>query len=127
MRAAALRLLIAFSLAGAISTPAWAQPLIQPQSSLLQQGIAEVREAQLRAQLDMANRQAVIQQNQLSALDSQIRSQQAFDNVRAQSYTPIVPPAVVGAVIDPGQLVSIPDDRLAASNARVRAVAADHH
>ena len=130
MRAAALRLLIAFGLAGAITAPTWAQPLIQPlqpQSSLLQQGVNDVREAQLRAQLDMANRQAVIQQNQLSALDSQIRSQQAFDNVQAQSFTPIVPPAAVGAVIDPGQLVSIPDDRLAASNARVRAVAADHH
>jgi len=132
MRAVALRLLIAFSLAGAISAPVWAQPLRPPQpmlqsQSLLQQGITDAREAQLRAQLDMANRQAVIQQNQLSALESQIRSQQAIDSVQAQSFTPIVPPAVVGAVIDPGEFVSIPDDRLAASSARVRAASENVH
>lgn len=130
MRAVAHRLIIAFSLAGAIGAPAWTQPLVQQpiiQQPLLQQGMAQAREAQLRAQLDMANRQAVIQQNQLSALDSQIRSQQAFDDLRAQSYTPTVPPAVIGAVIDPGQLASIPDDKLAASNARVKAAAANHH
>lgn len=126
MRAAAHRLLIAFSLAGATSAPAWAQPLIQ-QQSLLQQGVNDAREAQLRAQLDMANRQAVIQQNQLSALDSQIRSQQALSSVQAQSYAPIVPPAAVGAVVDPSEFVSIPDDKLAASNARVKAVSEDHH
>lgn len=119
------RLLIALSLAGAIGAPARAQPLIQ-QQSLLQQGVNDLREAQLRAQLDMASRQAVIQQNQLSALDSQIRGQQALSSIQAQSYAPIVPPAAVGAVIDPSQLASIPDDRLAASNARVRAVVENH-
>jgi hypothetical protein len=126
MRAAAHRLSIIVSvvagLAGAIAAPAWAQPL-----SVHQQGVADLRDAQLRAQLDMANRQAVLQQNQLSALDTQIRTQQAFSNLQAQAYAPIVPPVSVGAVIDPGQFVSMPDDRLAASNARVRALTENHH
>ena len=90
MRAAALRLLIAFSLAGGIGAPAWAQPPLQQpllqSQSLLQQGINDAREAQLRAQLDMANRQAVVQQNQLSSLSSQIRSQQTLDDVRRSMH-----------------------------------------
>jgi hypothetical protein len=125
------RLVIAISLAGALGAPAWAQTLQNPgalQSGALlrQQGVADLRDAQLRAQLNMANRQAVIQQNQLSVQDSQIRTQRALEDIQAQSYVPTVPPVAVGAVIDPGQIPSIPDDKLAASNARVKA-AADNH
>lgn len=123
------RLLIAVSLAGALAAPAWAQPLQQqtlPRQSLQQQGLADLRDAQLRAQLNMANRQAVIQQNQLSVQDSQIRTQRSLDDIQAQSYVPTVPPLSAGAVIDPGQIATIPDATLAASNARVKA-AADNH
>ena len=125
------RLFIAISLAGALGAPARAQPLQHPgalQSGALlrQQGVADLRDAQLRAQLNIANRQAVIQQNQLSLQDSQIRTQRSLDDIQAQSYVPTVPPLSAGAVIDPGQFATIPDDTLAASNARVRAAAANH-
>jgi hypothetical protein len=79
----------------------------------------------LRAQQDLAARQAVIQQNDISRLDAPLRSERALATLRAQSYSPQVAPPAGGTYpqIDVGGLASIPDDRLAASNARAKAAA----
>jgi hypothetical protein len=119
MRAAVHRLLLALSLAGALGAPALAQR-IDPQTQL------NILDSQVRASQAMTNRQAVIQQNQLSVLDSQLRTEQSLGDIRSQSYTPTIPPPPAGAappMIDTSQLATIPDDKLAASNARVRAAA----
>ena len=80
----------------------------------------------LRAQQDMAARDAVIQQNELSKLDALARARQASETVQAQSVSPqLIPPPASGAQrsIDVQGLASIPDSRLAESNARVKAAA----
>jgi hypothetical protein len=124
------RLFAAASLAAA-SLAAGAPALAQPPPSLaLQQSMSDGHRAlELQGQQDLAARQSVLQQNQLTVLDAQIRTQQAIEDVQAQMRTPqVAPPAGgVGPGLDAGRLVSIPDSRLAASNARVKAAAANHH
>lgn len=126
------RLAVAFGLAVvslAPATSALAQSL-QPQSqrSPLQQSMdANLRDMQLRAQQDMVARQSVLQQNQLTVLEAQIRTQQAIEDVQAQTRAPQLAPSGAGLPnLDTSKLASIPDDRLAASNARVRAAAGNH-
>jgi hypothetical protein len=114
----ALVLSILASLAAAAG-PAAAQNL-QQQMDLSQ------RAAELRAQQDMADRRAVILENRLTTLEAQARTQQAFDILQAQRQTPPLPEPPAGGPppqIDTGALASMPDDALAASNARVRAAA----
>ena len=122
-RVVIVRLLASFGFAAAAGASA-AQ--ILPQMSFQQQLDLQLRAADLRAQQDLADRRAVIMQNQLNSLEAQVRTQQAMDDLRAQSVTPSIPPPVAGAPpphIDAGGLAEIPDAALAASNARVKAAA----
>jgi hypothetical protein len=128
MRAMVHRLLLAAAVAGACGAPGWAQ-------TTRQQAEINILDSQLRAREAMADRQAVFQQNHLSSLDAQLRTQQSLADVRAQAYSPMLPPPAAATsapysaapYIDASQLASIPDDKLAASNARVREAAANHH
>lgn len=135
MRTAARRFFAAFSLAAIGMAPfgplARAQPL--QRSPALQQSMDDTRRAiELQGQQEQATRQSVLLQNQLTVLDAQIRTQQSIADVQAQmqtrQVTPVHPsPAGAAPSFDASQLVSIPDDVLAASNARVKAAAANHH
>jgi hypothetical protein len=104
------------------AAPALGQPLTGGVS--IQQTLdLQSRLGVLHAQQDAMARQAVVLQNQLTSLDIQLRGLQAIEGLREQGVTPTLPPpAGPDARIDPSQLASIPDDRLAASNARVQAV-----
>jgi hypothetical protein len=78
----------------------------------------------LQAQQDMAQREAVIRDGRSTALESQVRTEEAAAAIAAQGASPRLPPPLAGAPprhIDTAHLASIPDDRLAASDARVRA------
>jgi hypothetical protein len=86
----------------------------------------------LLAQQQAAQQRAVALDNQLMALEAQIRTERALADIRAQSARPYLPlpplppgeagPRPPSPQIDTSKLVSIPDDRLAASNAAVREV-----
>ncbi|CAN7401178.1 hypothetical protein LJR225_002542 [Phenylobacterium sp. LjRoot225] len=118
------RLLTVFSLVAASLAPVGAAALAQPLS--LQQSMdATHRGMQLQAQQDQLARQAVLQQNQLMVLEAQIRTQQAIADIQARSQTPRLPPPPSGTSpkLDTSQLASIPDSKLAESNARVKAAA----
>ena len=122
MRAARRLALICFT---AISLAAMGAPALA--QSLQATMDAQLRASELQAQQDMAARQAVIQQNQLTVLEAQIRAEQAIADVQAQGRSRRPPPLQGGARLDADQFASIPDDRLAASNARVKAAADNHH
>jgi len=77
------------------------------------------------AQQEMARQQQIAIQNQLNALEAQVRTEQAIAQVQAQRANPRLPlPDVTGSTalpnIDTGALASIPDSALAESNKRVR-------
>lgn len=114
MRVFALPMLLGLA---AVAGPAVAQSL-QTQMDISQ------RAAEARAQQDLADRRAVILENRLTTLEAQVRSQQALDDLQAQTQPRPLPPPPAGGPppqIDTRGLASIPDDALAASNARVRA------
>jgi hypothetical protein len=113
----ALLVLIAF----AAATPALAQP----------SAAEEMLRAELAAQQLLDRQRQVALDNQLMSLEAQLRANQAEAVVRQQSTRPYLPlpplppeagPAAPSPAIDTSKLVSIPDDRLAASNAAVREV-----
>ena len=115
MRPAAAGLALALSLAAA--SAAMAQT-VQPSIEL------ELRAAQLRDLQSMADRRAVELHNQFMVLDAQQRTQRALSDVQAQNYRPILPAPPRNAAppqIDTSRLASIPDAKLEASNAAVRA------
>ena len=98
----------------------------QPDALILQ------RDAELQAQADQARRRDVELTNRLSTLEAQQQTNQALSDIAAMRQRPSLPtiydpnaepPRV--APLPPGALVSIPDATLAASNARVRAAAAN--
>lgn len=75
-------------------------------------------------QQEQTRQQIIQQQNQLMALDAQLRGQQAQQDIQALRINPrLALPNVnqTGALpqIDPGQLASIPDAALADSNRKV--------
>jgi hypothetical protein len=87
---------------------------------------AELRAGAARDLQVTLDRQAVQQHNDLMMLDAQLRTQRALSDVQAQNYRPILPPTPrTGAQpqIDTSRLASIPDARLEASNAAVKAAA----
>jgi hypothetical protein len=100
----------------AIAPAAWAQ------DPLLYQ-----RDFEVQTQLQAARQREVDLQNQLTVLDARVRTEQAIRDQESLRNAPAVripsDPAARQAPIDPGKLAAIPDDRLAASNARVRAAA----
>jgi hypothetical protein len=88
-------------------------------------------ENQMRAEQDMARQRGVALQNELMALDARIRTEQTIRDVQAQGRTVRLPtpqerqppPPSRPPPFDAGQVASIPDQALAASNARVREAA----
>jgi hypothetical protein len=91
---------------------------------------------ELAAQQRLEQQRQVAIDNQLMALEAQARASQGIAASQAQSARPYIPlpsagPSVSGgraeAAVDTSKLASIPDDRLAASNAAVRAVTQPRH
>lgn len=81
----------------------------------------------LEMQQEMMRQRGVALQNELTTLEARLRTEQSLATLELQSRRPLIPlpPAFAGvpptyAPIDSSKLVSIPDDRLAASNAAVR-------
>jgi len=94
--------------------------------SLQQQFDLNARAAELRAQQNLADQRSVILENRLNNLEAQQRTQQAFDDLQAQTRTPQLPAPYPGAPppqIDTSNMATIPDSTLEESNARVRAAA----
>lgn len=85
-------------------------------------------ENQMRAEQEMARQRGVALHNEFMALDARVRSEQAIRDAQVQGRTLRLPtpserqppPAATAPPFDPGQIASIPDEALAASNARVR-------
>lgn len=78
----------------------------------------------LRAQQQLAQQRAIAQANELMALESRLRTEQAIQDLR-QVYAPVRLPELPyagapPAAIDTSKLPEIPDAALAASNRRVR-------
>ena len=114
----------------AVAAPACAQIAPAPSPAPLQPYAQTLSERQqldlLRAQQELAARQAVIQQTQLFSLETQLRTQLNLASLQALGVTPTIPPPAAGAPprdIDVSGLASMPDATLASSNARVRAAA----
>lgn len=109
-------IVLAFALAAGAASAAWAQnPYLDQQA------------AQLDAERAAARQRDIALHNDLMALDARLRTDQALrDTDPRLNAAPVylLPPAR-GAPPrrDPGPYASIPDDRLAASNARVKAAA----
>ncbi len=119
----AVRLALVLSI---LAAPALAQPDAVAQALARRQAIDRFQVDQLRMQQDLAARQAVIQRNDLSYLEHQLRTQQTLSAVQAQSQSPQIPPPPAGGAprsIDVSGLASIPDAALAESNEKVRAAA----
>jgi hypothetical protein len=85
----------------------------------------------LRAQQEAAQRAAVARQNELMALEANLRAQQAINDLEFRRAVPVQAPQLpypqsVGGgptSIDLSKLPSIPDAALAASNKRVQEIA----
>ena len=120
-----MRVLPILVLALAAASPAAAQIVRDP--------VLQARDAEIFMQQQALQQQSVAQANQLMALEAQLRTEQNAAAIRAQSVRPYITEPYVGAYastsappLDASKLVSIPDDRLAASNAAVRAASQGH-
>src|SRR3954453_4141686 len=86
-------------------------PLSKP-PTLPQQMDLQLRLNELQARQDQAARAALIQQNQLTTLETQARAEQAIAEVRARSVSPplpLPPEHAAGPLLSLGQMASIPD------------------
>ena len=108
-------------LALACATPAAAQSPLTIQ-----------REAELQSQIDMNRQNNINLHNRLSTFEAQQQTNQALDDIAAMRQRPSLPtiydpnsPPPLRAAVPPGAYASMPDSVLAASNARVRAAAAN--
>jgi hypothetical protein len=113
-----MRALVFFIALGA-AAPATAQDF---------RAIALARDAELTAQAQAARSRDIAITNDLSTLQARVQTNQALSDIAALRVAPAVPSVVLppGAPppkIDPGDIATIPDATLAASNARVRAAA----
>jgi|SRR5690606_18040135 hypothetical protein len=84
------------------------------------------REAELRAQQDMLRNRTIGLQNQMTAMEMRLQTERAERQLELQRQRPAIPAPIerAGAPAsraDLGGFTSIPDSRLDASNARVRA------
>ncbi|RAK56565.1 hypothetical protein [Phenylobacterium deserti] len=113
---------------GLAAGPAFAQ-----QDLLLQQRAqTEMRLQEMQQQMDMARQREIATSNELMALDARLRTERGIADVRAQALSPRLPsapqnqiyPGAPPARLDTSGLASIPDDRLAESNRRVREASA---
>ena len=79
---------------------------------------------ELLAQQQMLQQRSVAQSNELMALEARLRTEQSLTDLIIQRQTPRLPglevPRPPPVAFDTSSLLSIPDDRLAASNAAVR-------
>jgi hypothetical protein len=82
------------------------------------------RDAELQAQADLARQREVELNNRLSTLEARQQTDQAMRDIQALRQRP-TPPTIYDPDVPAGAFASIPDDVLAASNARVRAAAAN--
>lgn len=130
MRAALVVGLVA-SLAVLAGGPAAAQPAptrISPPASEIQ---LQSELNMMRAQMDALRQQQIGVNNELNARDAQVQTERNLGLLRSLSvprYAPPAPPqdaATPAAPVDMGPYISIPDDKLAASNARVKAAAGE--
>lgn len=84
-----------------------------------------LRELDLTAQQQMQQQRSVALENQFNALDAKVQTEQRLRDVEVMRTRPsLTLPAKPGLAADPanvGGFASMPDDMLAASNARVRA------
>jgi|KBSMisStandDraft_5_1062788.scaffolds.fasta_scaffold195323_3 hypothetical protein len=90
------------------------------------------RDAELQAQADLARQREVELNNRLSTLEARQQTDQALSDIQALRQRPTLPtiydpdaPPPPRAAVPAGAFAAIPDDVLAASNARVRAAAAN--
>ena len=104
-------------------------PAFAQQDLLLQQQLqTEMRLQEMQQQADMARQREIATSNELMALEARLRAERGIADVRAQAISPRRPSAPQNQIypgappprIDTGSLASIPDDRLADSNRRVR-------
>jgi hypothetical protein len=122
-----MRILLLAAAGLALAGPAAAQLPSTVQDQILRNELA--------AQQRLEQQRQVAIDNQLMALEAQARAAQGIAASQAQSARPYIPlppvPSVSGgqpeAKVDTSKLASIPDDRLAASNAAVRAVTQGRH
>jgi hypothetical protein len=94
--------------------------------------LQDMRDAELHAQADLARQREVELNNRLSTFEARLQTDQALRDIEAMRQRPALPTIYdprglppARAPIPAGGLVSIPDDKLAASNARVREAAAN--
>lgn len=82
------------------------------------------REQELMVQQQMLQQRSIALENQLSAIDARVRTEQALSDLRVQQLTPPLRlrdnPAAMLPSVGPGGFASVPDDRLEQSNRRVR-------
>lgn len=79
----------------------------------------------LEAQQQMNRYRGVAQQNELNVLSSQVQTERALQDLRQQREAPDLAPATPwSSPVGRAEDVRIPDERLADSNARVRAILA---
>lgn len=81
------------------------------------------REQELMVQQQMLQQRSIALENQLSAMEARVRTEQALSDLRVQQLTPPIRLPQVPAnppIIVQGGFASVPDDRLADSNRRVR-------
>ena len=105
----------------AAATPAAAQDYL---------GLTMARDAERVAAEQAARLRDITITNELSRLDAQVQTNRALNDLAAMRASPALPtipqdPRAPPPVIDASKLVQIPDSILAASNARVRAAAAN--
>jgi hypothetical protein len=85
------------------------------------------RDAELWMQQELARQHAISLDNRLMSLEARMRTDQTLRQIEAQRVRPAIPqpamPAAPAAAPPATSYASIPDDRLAASNARVLAIA----
>jgi hypothetical protein len=90
------------------------------------------RDAELQGQADLARQREIDLSNRLSTLEAQQQTTQALSDIAAMRQRPSLPSIYDANTLPPHRVAipatayaSIPDAELAASNARVRAAAAN--
>lgn len=115
-----MRRLTIAALALAAASPAAAQGLYDPNQL--------AREAEMRAQQDMLRNRTIDLQNQITVMEMRLQAERSLRDLEVQARRPAQPAPVERRAASAGRsdaglggFASIPDDRLDASNDRVRA------
>jgi TolA-binding protein len=99
--------------------------LAGPAAGQLNPQLDTLRMHELQMQQDLMRQRQLSQELEMQALDNRLRTEQSLRDVQTQRALPPLPTLPDDAkrpspVIDTSKLASMPDDRLAASNAAVR-------